>query len=90
MNETESTIKVLDKIGQRGMVAMLGSAKYWWVRIVSSSSLDTAKVVYIEGGFGFGDARGFIDRKRKGFEMLEALAEYPYVAAKLAEPLEVR
>ncbi len=88
MTETEETIKILDHIGRRSTVPMMGNTIQWWIRIVSLDDIRAARVVYIEGGFGFADAGGFLDRKRKGLEMLEALAEYPHIAAKLAEPME--
>jgi hypothetical protein len=93
MTEAEETIKILDIIGQRGTAAMLGSTKYWYVQISSTPNssymmIPAQRVVYIEGVFGFGDSYGVIDRRRRGFEMLEALAEYPHVAAKLAEPIK--
>ena len=85
--ETEETIKILDKIGVRGTSSIIPD-KYWWIRVAPIGQLATIRVVCRDGMFGFSDNRGFMDDERNGFEMLEALAEYPIIARKLAEPID--
>ena len=84
MNEIDETIKELDRIGDRGTFVTLPT-KSWWIQI-SADNTDRIKVIYIEGRFGFSNG-GYLDCKRKGFKMIEALADrFPFIAKKLAKP----
>ena len=91
MTETEATIKVLDRLA--GPSWTFTSGKYthegkpaWHIVCDNPPSCDV-----VQDGNKFYFRQPGWSTKTKfygGFELLEKLAEYPFIAAKLAEPIK--
>ena len=91
MTETEATIKVLDKIGERVTIRPYSKIQIAWsVEVDSDQPTMFTDVALYKDKFLMGFILTPADHpKYDGFELLEQLAkEYPYVAAKLAEPIK--
>ena len=92
MNETESTIRILDHIGKRKPKHPYSIAEIAWD--VTLDDWDDARVLLSVGLYEGQFTSGFVITPRShvrydGFEFLEKLVEdYPELAARLAEPME--